>query len=81
MGSFAGPESPKPWIQRTKLRAMGRPDCGKEDGFFGNKRRMRIEMVSVVVKSTIGFTIQSIGFSSGVVHPDETIYKPKALNN
>lgn len=57
MGSLAGPESPNPWSQRTKLRAAIDAGLG-EDWFDGRVSSMnKTVLLTVTINRTIGFAI------------------------
>lgn len=52
MGSLAGPESPKPWSHKMKLRAMG--SCWFKYGFDRRNSMKMMVLLRVAVNRTIG---------------------------
>lgn len=67
MGSLAGPESPNPWSQRTKLRAM---EVGFGAGGFGRERKSKKMVVTEVsVTSTIGFVTDTGWVIDTIIFP------------
>lgn len=59
MGSLAGPESPKPWSHRTKLRAMESGGVPEDEGRGWESSMNKSVRVKVIVRRAIGFVIST----------------------